>query len=50
MKDEKTHFVGVNREVIVCSGRIGISTLLLRSGVGPKRHLKSLGVMLQLMF
>ena len=44
IKDQKTHFVGANREVIVCSGAIGSPTILLRSGVGPRRHLKSLGV------
>lgn len=48
MKNEKSHFVGANKEVIVCSGAIGSATLLLRSGVGPRKHLKSLGVKIEL--
>lgn len=38
------HTAYASREVIVCAGAIGSPAILLRSGIGPKAHLDSLGI------
>lgn len=38
------HTAHASREVIVCAGAIGSPAVLLRSGIGPKAHLDSLGI------
>ncbi|ODM87397.1 Glucose dehydrogenase [FAD, quinone] [Orchesella cincta] len=37
-------YVSAKKEVIVCGGTIGSAQLLLLSGIGPSKHLKSVGV------
>ncbi len=39
-----TKTLRANKEVIVSAGAIGSPTLLLRSGIGPAEHLRSVGV------
>jgi choline dehydrogenase len=41
---EKTHEVRASREIIVAAGAIGSPQILMLSGIGPKAHLKSLGI------
>jgi choline dehydrogenase len=38
------HQVGVNREVILSSGTVGSTQLLLLSGIGPAEHLREMGI------
>jgi choline dehydrogenase len=42
--DGHVRFVGADREVVLSAGTVGSATLLLRSGVGPARHLREVGV------
>jgi choline oxidase len=37
-------FVAARREVIICCGAVGTPMLLLRSGIGPARHLCEIGL------
>ena len=45
-KDNKNKIFNVksNKEVIVCAGAIGSPHILMLSGIGPKDHLKSMGI------
>lgn len=40
---QATHYLA-NKEVIVCGGAIQTPQLLMLSGIGPKKHLKSVGI------
>ncbi|KAJ9594660.1 hypothetical protein L9F63_027357, partial [Diploptera punctata] len=44
IKNEATHVVKVNKEVILSAGTINSAQLLMLSGVGPKEHLEELGI------
>jgi len=44
VKQGQTHEVRVRREVILCAGTVGSPQLLMLSGIGPARHLESLGI------
>lgn len=38
------HTVRANQEVVLSAGTIGSAQLLMLSGIGPQKHLESLGV------
>ncbi|KAL3242618.1 hypothetical protein MRX96_021006 [Rhipicephalus microplus] len=40
----KTHTVRARKEVILCAGAIASAQLLMLSGIGPRKHLQSLGI------
>ncbi|KAH9525158.1 hypothetical protein Btru_000505, partial [Bulinus truncatus] len=44
IKDGKKYVIGAKREVILSAGAIGSPQILLLSGVGPRKHLESLGI------
>jgi len=46
LRHGQERFVRARKEVIVSAGTIGSAKLLLLSGIGPKQHLKSVGVSL----
>ena len=40
----KTHIVKASQEVLLSAGTIGSAQLLMLSGIGPKDHLREMGV------
>lgn len=44
IKDGKEYCVGVEKEVVLSAGAINSPQLLMLSGVGPKKHLRELGI------
>ncbi|XP_012533590.2 glucose dehydrogenase [FAD, quinone] isoform X2 [Monomorium pharaonis] len=44
VKSHKTYFVSATKEIILCAGTLGSPQLLMRSGIGPRDHLNSLGI------
>ena len=44
VKDEKEVKVHASKEVILSGGVFGSPQVLLHSGIGPKQHLKEIGV------
>ncbi len=48
-KDNKNKIFNVksNKEVILCAGAVGSPHILMLSGIGPKDHLKSMGINLK---
>jgi choline dehydrogenase len=44
VKDNLSYEVSARREVIVSGGAINSPRLLMLSGIGPKNHLKEVGV------
>ncbi|KAG5900277.1 hypothetical protein JTB14_000804 [Gonioctena quinquepunctata] len=44
VKDRKTHRIMAKKEVILSGGAINSPQLLMLSGIGPKKHLTSLGI------
>lgn len=45
VRDNKKHEIMANKEVIVSAGAVNSPQILMLSGIGPKEHLKSLGVL-----
>ncbi|XP_072155161.1 glucose dehydrogenase [FAD, quinone]-like [Bemisia tabaci] len=44
VKDNKKHLVKSRKEIVLSAGTIGSPQILMLSGVGPKEHLKGLGI------
>jgi choline dehydrogenase-like flavoprotein len=44
LKNKKRFIVRASKEIIISAGVIGSPQLLMLSGIGPKKHLKSLGI------
>ena len=44
MKDGQKHAIKAQKDIILSGGAINSPQLLMLSGIGPKDHLKSLGV------
>lgn len=44
IQNNKKHYVEARKEIILSAGSIGSPQILMLSGIGPKKHLKSLGV------
>ncbi len=42
--DEKKEIISANKEVIICTGTFATPKLLMFSGIGPAKYLKSLGM------
>ncbi|KDQ11059.1 hypothetical protein BOTBODRAFT_35593 [Botryobasidium botryosum FD-172 SS1] len=43
----KTFYARARKEIILCCGAIGSPQLLMLSGIGPKKHLKDMGITVQ---
>ncbi|XP_011501406.1 PREDICTED: glucose dehydrogenase [FAD, quinone]-like [Ceratosolen solmsi marchali] len=43
-RNQKMHIVKAKREVLLCAGTLNSAQLLMLSGVGPRQHLKQLGI------
>ncbi|XP_036339658.1 glucose dehydrogenase [FAD, quinone] isoform X1 [Rhagoletis pomonella] len=44
LKGKKEYEVGAKKEVVLAAGAIGTPQILMLSGVGPKNHLKKIGI------
>ena len=44
IRNERKHFIEAKKEVIISAGAVNSPQLLMLSGIGPKAHLKELGI------
>ena len=44
IRSGRKHWIGAKKEVILSAGAINSPQILMQSGIGPKQHLKELGI------